>query len=90
MGIHIQVDELLFHCAHRGGLLSPLLQLSVHQLAVDTAAENRPAVVQLRGHFDESVGVACDTKATHQSDAAQRLQGQGEREVSRVFGVLTF
>jgi len=37
LGLYVQVDELLFNCANWGGLLPPLLQLLVHQLAVVAA-----------------------------------------------------
>lgn len=76
------MDKLLFHCADGSGILSSLLQLRVHALAVETVAEDRAAVVQLRGHSDEFAGVACDAKTTDKGDATQGVQGSGEWEVS--------
>lgn len=84
LGLHVQVDKLLFHSADWRRLLPSLLQLCVHQLAAAAAAQDRSAVFQLRGHPHESAGVARDAKAADQGHAAQGLQGSREWQVSSV------
>ncbi len=61
------MDQLLFDCPDGCSVLSSLLQLCVLQLAVLASTENSSTIIQLRGHFDEFVGVARHTKTTHQS-----------------------
>lgn len=75
------MDQLLFHSADWRRFLPSLLQLCVHKLVAAAAAENRSAVVQLRGYSHESTSVARDTKAAHKGDAAQGLQGSREWQV---------
>lgn len=72
------MDKLLFDCADGGGVLPPLLQLLVHQLAVVAALKDCTAVLQLRGHPNEPAGLACDQKTADKGDAAQGLQGSGD------------
>lgn len=76
------MDKLLLHCLNGCGFLSSLLQLCVLQLVVFAFTENRTAIIQLRGYFNEFVSVTCYTKATHQGDTEKRLQGSGKWKVS--------
>lgn len=82
LGLHIQVDKLLLDCFDWCCLLSSVLQLRVHQLAVVASAENGATIIQLRRHFDEFAGVARNAKTTDKSDTKKGLQGSREREVS--------
>lgn len=81
LGIHLQVDQLLLDSPDGGGVLSQILQLFVHELVIVVAVEDREAVVELRGHFDELSGVACDAETTDKGDPAEGVQGPGQWSV---------
>lgn len=88
LGIHIEVDQLLFDSADRRRFLPSLLQLCVHELVATATPKDCSAVFQLRRHPHESARVARYTKAANQSDPAQGLQGSREWQVC--FGGLYF
>lgn len=69
------MDKLLFDCLNGCSFLSSLLQLRVLELAIFAFTENSTTIIQLRGYFNEFVGVTRDTEATNQSDAEKGLQG---------------
>lgn len=74
MGLYIKVDKLLFNCTNGCCILPSILQLCIHKLVAATIAENGATIVQLRRHSHELSHIACDTKVSHQSYTAQRLQ----------------
>lgn len=76
------MDELLLNCADRRCILSSLLQLCVHKLSVTFAAEDRTAVVKLRGHSHEHDGVACHPQTAHKGHPAESVQGPRERPIA--------
>lgn len=82
LGLYVQMDQLLFHCVDGRRLLPSVLQLCVYQLVVGVGAKDCAAVIQLRRYFNEPIGVACNAKATNQSDATKGLQGSWQWKVS--------
>lgn len=74
VGLHIEMDKLLFNCINGCFILPSILQLCVHKLVAATFIENSAAIIQLRRHPHELFDIACDTKVSHQSYTAQGLQ----------------
>lgn len=65
LGLHIEVDELLFNCINGCCILSSILQLCVYELVTIAAAKNRATIIQLRRYSHELFDIACYTKSTH-------------------------
>lgn len=74
VGLHIEMDKLLFNCINGCFILPSILQLRIHQLVAATFIENSATIIQLRRHSHELFDIACDTKVSHQSNTAQGLQ----------------
>lgn len=75
MGLHIKMDKLLLDCADWCCILSPLLQLFIHELAVVVITEDCTTIIELRGYFDELPRFSCDSKIANQGHSTQGIQG---------------
>lgn len=65
VGLHIEMDKLLFNCINGRFILPSILQLCIHKLVAATFIENGAAIIQLRRHSHELFDIACDTKVSH-------------------------
>lgn len=74
LGIHEQMDKRLQYRSYGRGVLSPILQYTLHGAAELDAAQDGGTVAELRGHTDELSCEPRDEATADQGYSAQALQ----------------